>query len=179
MLKGGCQTRETIEVKGQQLKIPPELREAAQAAKNEMAGSIAREVYQAGGSKVGVWNQNSVNNVLNARAKKIKYAFTPEEQKAFHTLNYGGHIMPGVHAYEGAGLQNERVGLISSRLPAAGEVTGAFIGGAPGAFVGRKVGEFGQKFTTKSAAEKRAKNLEKSMKENAKLSTKISDIGKQ
>jgi hypothetical protein len=172
-------SRETIEVKGQQLKIPPELREAAQAAKNEMSGSIAREIYQAGGAKVGVWNQNSVNNVLNARARKIKYAFTPEEQKAFHTLNYGGHIMPGVHAYEGAGLQTERVGLISSRLPAAGEVTGAFIGGAPGAFVGRKVGEFGQKFTTKSAAEKRAKNLEKSMKENAKLGTKISDIGKQ
>jgi len=172
-------SRETIEVKGQQLKIPPELREAAQAAKNEMAGAIAREVYQAGAAKVGVWNQNSVNNVLNARARKIKYAFTPEEQKAFHTLNYGGHIMPGVHSYEGAGLQGERVGLISSRLPAVAEATGAFIGGAPGAFVGRKAGEFGQKLTTKSAAEKRARNLEKSMKENAKLGTRISDIGKQ
>jgi len=172
-------SRESIEVKGHVLNIPPELREAAQAAKNEIAGSIAREIHQAGAAKVGVWNQNSVNKVLNARSEKIKHAFPLSEQQAFHTLNLGGHIMPGVHSYEGAGLHNQRVGLISSRLPAAGELTGAFLGGAPGAWTGKKIGEFGEKITGNIKAGNRAKNLEKSLKENAKLGNKISDIGKQ
>ena len=172
-------SKETVEVKGQQLNIPVELRQAAQAAKNEMAGAIAREVHQAGAAKVGVWNQNSVNKVLNARAEKIKHAFSPEEQKAFHTLNYGGHIMPGVHAYEGGGLQHQRVGLISSKLPATGELAGAFIGGAPGAWTGRKLGEIGQKLTLKSSAESRAKNLIKDMQKNAEKGTSLKDIGKQ
>jgi hypothetical protein len=172
-------SRETIEVKGQQLNIPPELRQAAQAAKNEMAGALAREVYEAGAAKVGAWNQNDVNKVLNARAEKIKYAFTPEEQKAFHTLNYGGHIMPGVHAYEGGGLQHQRVGFIASKLPAAGMAAGEFLGGLPGAFVGRKAGEIGEKFTTKISESNKIKKLEKQMKENAKKGTALKDIGKQ
>jgi hypothetical protein len=172
-------SKETIEVKGQQLNIPPELRQAAQSAKNEMAGALAREVYEAGASKVGVWNQNDVNKVLNARSAKIKYAFTPEEQKAFHTLNYGGHLMPGVHAYEGAGLQAERVGKLASRLPGIGREIGAFTGVPFAATLGEKLGEKGKVALVNRKLAKQATTLEKKMKENAKLGTKISDIGKQ
>ena len=39
----------------------------AERAKAEIKGSIAREIYQKGAEKVGVWNQNSVNEILNAR----------------------------------------------------------------------------------------------------------------
>jgi len=172
-------SRETIEVKGHKLNIPPELRQSAQAAKSEIAGAIAREIHQAGGAKVGVWNQNSVNKLLNARSEKIKHAFPLEEQQAFHTLNVGGHIMPGVHPYEGGGLQQQRVNLISSKLPAIGMAAGEAIGGLPGAFVGRKAGEISEKFANKVSASNRAKNLEKSLKENAKLGTSLKDIGKQ
>ena len=87
------------------VEVPEELRISAQSAMNEMRGNIAREIYQAGATKAGEWNQNSVNKILNARADKIKMAFSPEEQKAFHTLNTVGHLMPGAHGYEGAGLQ--------------------------------------------------------------------------
>jgi hypothetical protein len=171
-------SRETIEIKGQQLNIPPELREAADAAKKEITGALAREVYEAGAAKVGVWNQNSVNNVLNARARKIKYAFSPEEQKAFHTLNYGGHLMPGVHAYEGAGLQAERVGKLANRLPGIGREIGAFTGVPFAATLGEKLGEKGKVALVNRKLAKQATTLEKKMKENAKLGTKISDIGK-
>jgi hypothetical protein len=172
-------SRESIEIKGQQLNIPPELRQAAQSAKNEMAGALAREVYEAGASKVGVWNQNDVNKVLNARSAKIKYAFTPEEQKAFHTLNYGGHLMPGVHAYEGAGLQAERVGKLANRLPGIGREIGAFTGVPFAATLGEKLGEKGKVALVNRKLAKQATTLEKKMKENAKLGTKISNIGKE
>ena len=172
-------SKEFIEVKGQQLKIPPELRQAAQSAKDEMAGSIAREVYQAGANKVGVWNQNSANSVLNARAEKIKHAFSPEEQKAFHTLNYGGHIMPGVHPYEGAGLQAERVGKLTNRLPGIGREMGAFTGIPFAATIGEKLGEKSKAALTNRKLAQEASVLEKKMKENAKKGTSLKDIGKQ
>ena len=144
-----------------------------------MAGSIAREVYQAGANKVGVWNQNSANSVLNARAEKIKHAFSPEEQKAFHTLNYGGHIMPGVHPYEGAGLQTERVGKLTNRLPGIGREMGAFTGIPFAATIGEKLGEKSKNALTNRKLAQEASALEKKMKENAKKGTSLKDIGKQ
>ena len=121
--------------------VPEELRVSAQSAMNEMRGNIAREIYQAGAAKAGEWNQNAVNKILNARADKIKLAFSPEEQKAFHTLNMGGYLMPGVHGYEGAGLQGRRVqGIVEGNLgkmgAGAGATLGGAIAGAPGAAVG-------------------------------------------
>ena len=159
------------------LKVPEQLQSAAQAAINEMKGNIAREIYQAGADKVGVWNQNEVNKTLNARADKIKYAFDPEEQRAFHTLNYGGHLMPGIHSYEGGALQAVRLNPIVERLPGAGEVVGGLLGKGPiGAYVGRKAGELAQKTATKSQLEKEAKQLSKKMQENAKLGTSLNDL---
>ena len=172
-------SRETIEIKGQQLNIPPELREAADAAKKEITGALAREIYEKGAEKAGVWNQNEVNKVLNARARKIKYAFSPEEQKAFHTLNYGGHLMPGVHAYEGAGLQAERVGKLANRLPGLGREIGAFTGVPFAATLGEKLGEKSKSALINRKLAKEATQLQKKMQENAKLGTSLKDIGKQ
>ena len=126
-------------------------------------------------------NKNNVNTVLNARAEKIKHGFSPEEQKAFHTLNYGGHFLQPKHEYEGAGLQQRRVGLIESNIPTASQLAGSAIGsiaGAPGtavgAVVGRKVGEKTQEKMASKKEFKEAKKLEQQMKQNVKLS----EIGK-
>ena len=114
--------------------VPEGLKNAALAAKNEIAGSLAREVYQTGAGKVGVWDQNGVNKTLNSLVgQKILEAMPPNEVRSFHTLNYGGQIMPGVQAYEGAGLQSARVnapGFFEKYAPAAG----AFIGAKGGPF---------------------------------------------
>jgi hypothetical protein len=162
------------------VEVPQELRVSAESAMNEMRGNLAREIYQAGAAKAGEWNQNSVNKILNARADKIKVAFSPEEQKAFHTLNMGGYLMPGVHGYEGAGQQMRRVGLIESNLEKAGAATGATIGGtiagAPGAAVG---GYYGGKVGARAAGKMEAKALQKQATKSQQEMQKAAQLGKQ
>ena len=165
---------------GFDLELTPELMQYAEAAKAEMRGALAREIYQAGAGKTGVWNQNAVNNILNARAKKIEHAFSPEEQKAFHTLNYAGHIMPGVHAYEGAALQGQRVNKFAEKFPMIGRETGAFTRIPFGATIGEKIGEKAAQFTIGKSQKKQATELQKEMTKNAeKGKTKLQDIGKE
>lgn len=160
------------------IQVPEELRVSAQSAMNEMRGNIAREIYQAGAAKAGEWNQNAVNKILNARSDKIKLAFSPEEQKAFHTLNVGGYLMPGVHGYEGAALQGQRVqGIIEGNLGKMGTATGATIGGAiagaPGAAVGGYLGgQAGLKAAGKmeaNALQKAAQKTQAEMQKNAQM----------
>jgi hypothetical protein len=165
---------------GFDLELTPELMQYAEAAKAEMRGALAREIYQAGAGKAGVWNQNSVNNILNARAKKIEHAFTPEEQRAFHTLNYGGYIMPGVHAYEGAALQAQRVGKFAEKLPMIGREAGAATRLPFGATIGEKIGEKAALFTIGKSEKKQATKLQEEMMKNAqKGKTNLKDIGKE
>ena len=164
---------------GFDLELTPELIDYANAAKAEMRGALAREIYQAGAGKAGVWNQNSVNNILNARAKKIEHAFTPEEQRNFYTLNYAGHIMPGVHAYEGAALQGQRVNKFAEKFPMIGRESGAFAGPF-GATIGEKIGEKAAQFTIGKSQKKQASKLQEEMTKNAeKGKTNLKDIGKE
>jgi len=165
---------------GFDLELTPELMQYAEAAKAEMKGALAREIYQAGAGKAGVWNQNSVNNILNARAKKIEHAFSPEEQRAFHTLNYGGYIMPGVHAYEGAALQAQRVNRFSEKLPMLGREAGAMTHILGLSTLGEKAGEKGASFLINRSERKRATKLQEEMMKNAqKGKTNLKDIGKE
>lgn len=167
---------------GFDLEITPELIQYAEAAKAEMRGALAREIYQAGAGKAGVWNQNSVNNLLNnpIRAKKIEHAFSPDEQRAFHTLNYAGHIMPGVHAYEGAALQAQRVSKFAEKLPMIGREVGAVTRVPFGATIGEKVGEKAALFTIGKSEKKQAQKLQEEMAKNAqKGKTNLKDIGKE
>jgi hypothetical protein len=151
-----------------------------------MRGNLAREIYQAGAAKAGEWNQNSVNKILNARADKIKVAFSPEEQKAFHTLNMGGYLMPGVHGYEGAGQQMRRVGIIEGNLGKIGTTAGAGIGGAiagpggaaVGGYLGGKAGLAGSEKLANRAMTKEALKSQKEMQKASQLGTKLSDVGK-
>ena len=169
------------------IEVPDELRVSAQSAMNEMRGNLAREIYQAGASKAGEWNQNSVNSILNARADKIKMAFSPEEQKAFHTLNMGGYLMPGIHSYEGAGQQLRRVGMIEGNLGKIGATTGAAagtaifgpgVGTAVGGYLGGKAGVAGSEKLANRALSKEAVKSQKEMQKASQLGTKLSDVGK-
>ena len=158
--------------------VPPELMQSAKAAVAEIDGALAREVQKAGGAKMGEWNQNSANNVMNSVVgQKILETFPPNEIQKFHTLNYAGHLMPGIHGYEGAALQARRVGLIERSLPgigaAAGGAVGGFFGEVPGAaagtFLGREAGARRQAKQEAKAEEKAAQQAEKEMQEAAKL----------
>jgi len=163
-----------VKTKKFEVQVPKEIQDYARVAKAEMLGGLAREIYQSGAKNAGEWNKNAVSTVLNARAEKIKHGFSPEEQKAFHTLNYGGHFLQPKHEYEGAGLQGRRVGAIASRLPASLEALGAMTGNPLVSMGGRKAGEFGERKLTTRAEEKEAAKLQEQLKKNIKLS----DIGK-
>jgi hypothetical protein len=158
--------------------VPPELMQSAKAAVAEIDGALAREVQKAGAAKMGEWNQNSANNVMNSVVgQKILETFPPEEIRKFHTLNYAGHLMPGIHGYEGAALQGRRVGIIERNLPGIGATVGGAVGGffgevpgaAAGTFLGREAGARRQAKQEAKAAEKAAKQAEKEMEEAAKL----------
>jgi hypothetical protein len=172
-----------VKTKKFEMQVPKEIQDYARVAKAEMLGGLAREIYQAGAKNAGEWNKNAVNTVLNARAEKIKHGFPPSEQKAFHTLNLGGHFMQPKHEYEGAGLQQRRVGLIEKSLPGLSEATGAAVGTAIapgvgtaiGSFLGRKQGEATQSKLSAKKEKKESKKLQEQLKKNIKLS----DIGKE
>ncbi|MFM0013708.1 hypothetical protein [Paraburkholderia sediminicola] len=161
--------------------VPAEVQQASGAALNEMHGALARSVYEAGSDKAGAWNQNSVNKVLNSSVgQKITRNFSPDEVQAFHTLNYGGQIMPGVHSYEGAGNQLARLnkpGFVERYVPHAGASTGAAIGGAipiPGAsWAGAAIGErAGTKISNAAAGRREQTQLQgvtSEMQRNAQL----------
>lgn len=158
--------------------IPPELMQSAKAAVAEIDGALAREIQKAGASKMGEWNQNSTNNVMNSIVgQKIIETFPPSEIQKFHTLNYAGQLMPGIHGYEGAALQARRVSMLEKNLGKLGTGAGAAIGGyiaeAPGAAVGAYVlGEAGVKASEKMAQKaltKEAAKAQKEMQEAAKL----------
>jgi hypothetical protein len=170
--------------------VPPELMQSAKAAVAEIDGALAREVYKAGASKVGEWNQNSANNVMNSVVgEKILETFPPSEIQKFHNLNYGGYLMPGIHQYEGAGLHVRRVqGIIEGNLGkigassggAAGGAVAGPVGGAVGAYIGGQLGVKGAQIIEKSALKKSAQQLEAEMKRNSELSkTNLEDIGKK
>ena len=156
------------------IEVPEEVRQNAERAKAEIKGAIAREVYENGSKRPGVWNQNDVNSILNARSEKIKHAFDPEEVKAFHTLNLGSQFMPGIHGYEGSGQQIQRLGMIASNAEKIGATTGGLIGSAAGpigtgfgTYVGQKVGTAFEKSSLEKALNKAATETQKEMKKNA------------
>jgi hypothetical protein len=168
------------------------LQQAAAAARAEIDGALAREVQKAGAGKMGEWNQNSANNVMNSVVgQKILETFPADEIRRFHALNYAGHLMPGVHGYEGAALQARRVGMIEGNLGKLGTGAGAAIGGAigeaPGAAVGAYVlGQAGVRASEKMAANALNKAAIKAQKEMEKATAigkqtgknKIQDLGK-
>jgi hypothetical protein len=174
-------SRGTITEKGVTLNIPKELQQAAESAKREILGSLAREVYEQGAQNAGVWNYNAANKTMNARSKKMEYAFDPETLKKMHTLNYGGHIMPGMHGYEGAALQTERLKGLGSRLlelPVKAAKGMAERVPVLGGVVPAVTESFAANARTR-ALNRAALETQRKMRENAKLGTKLSDIGKE
>lgn len=168
--------------------VPDELRQYAKSAVAEIDGALAREVYKAGASNVGEWSSKKANNVLNSVVgQKILETFPPDEVKKFHALNYVGQYTPSLK-YEGAALQQRRVGLLEKGLPNIGATAGGAVGGfvgegnplaiGGGAYVGR---EIGQKLQARKVAKEEAKAVKKMEKEQnkaAQLGTKLSDLGK-
>lgn len=164
--------------------VPQAVQDAAAQARNEMHGALARSVHEAGAAKAGVWNQNSVNKMLNSSVgQKILRNFPPDEVQAFHTLNYGGQIMPGVHSYEGAGNQLARLakpGFVEKFAPSVGVNVGHVLGAAtqiPGArWLGSVAGErFGRKLSDLAETrrgQKQYTQIIQEMRRNAQLGKK-------
>jgi hypothetical protein len=168
--------------------IPKEVQQAANRGKNELKGSLAREVYKEGAGNKGEWSAKRVHDAINARWAKISSSFDPKEQRAFDVLNRGSWLMPGIHAYEGAALQTERLGnVLTNNLPAAGATIGGGIGTVLGAgpvagsllaLGGEKLGEKTQLKMTTKELEKQAEALRKQMKENSKKA-KLLNLGNE
>jgi len=168
--------------------VPDELRQYAKAAVAEIDGALAREVYKAGASNVGEWSSKKANNVMNSVVgQKIVETFPPDEIRRFHALNYVGQYTPSLK-YEGAALQQRRVGLIEKGLPSVGATAGGAVGGflgegsplaiGGGAYVGREIGQKLQAGKVAREETKALKKMEKEQKKAAELGTKLSDVGK-
>ena len=161
--------------------MPPvsqELMQSARAAVAEIDGALAREVYEKGAGKAGVWNQNSANTIMNSRVgEKILETFPPDEIRKYHLLNTVGQLVPGIHSYEGAALQKRRLNLIEAHgekigktLGAgAGAVMGELQGAAIGGYLGGKIGEKASERSTISALNKQAQKAQKEMKKAQEL----------
>jgi hypothetical protein len=153
-----------IKVNGEMIAIPEDTRIAAQAAKNEIAGVLTRDIYQAGAGKQGVWSYDAANKRMNALDLKLRHVLPPEEYEAMHKLNIAGHLMPS-HGYEGAALQTSRVERLAEKLPTLGAALGAkggMIGSAAGEMVGKKAG----KLIKGKSEQKAAERLRQQMEEN-------------
>jgi hypothetical protein len=173
--------------------VPSELQEAAKAALAEMDGALARQVYEAGGSKMGEWNSNAVNKVLTSTVgEKILENFSPDEIRKFGALNYVGQFTPPLR-YEGAGQQTRRIGFLEKGLPVAGASVGGALGAyfgeaspaaiAGGTYVGREIGAKLQAGKAARAETKAVNKMEKEQKKAAELGkqtgkNKIQDLGK-
>jgi hypothetical protein len=172
--------------------IPKELQDSARAAVAEIDGALAREVYKAGASNVGEWSSKKANNVMNSLVgQKIVETFPPTEVQNFYKLNAVGQYTPSLK-YEGAALQQRRVGLLEKAAPGIGATTGGAIGGylgegpmgaAAGAYVGREVGAKYQAGKAARAEAKAVKKMEKEQKKAAELGkqtgeNKLKDLGK-
>jgi hypothetical protein len=172
--------------------VPKELQESARAAVSEIDGALAREVYKAGASNVGEWSSKKANNVMNSTiGQKIVETFPPDEVRKFHGLNYVGQFTPGLK-YEGAALQQRRIGLLEKSATSLGTSAGGAIGGVlsegsplgigSGAIVGREIGAKVEARQAARAEAKAAKKMEKEMQKAAQMgkqtgSNKISDLG--
>jgi hypothetical protein len=161
-----------IKINGEMVEIPPEVVAAAKAAKNEMNGALARDIYKAGAKNKGEWSAVSANKRMNALDQKLRHAFDPTEVQAFHKLNYAGQLMP-THGYEGAALQQSRVNRLVEGLPAAGAAVGSSIGGSLGApvlgaaageVIGGKTSGFFKGRSQRQAAERLQKQLEENFR---------------
>ena len=172
--------------------VPPELMQSAKAAVAEIDGALAREVYKAGAGNVGEWSSQKANNVMNSVVgQKIVETFPPAEVQNFQKLNAVGQYTPALK-YEGAALQQRRVGLLEKGLPSMGATAGAAIGGylgegpaaaAGGAYIGREIGAKLQAGKAARAETKAVKKMEKEQKKATELGkqsgqNKLSDLGK-
>lgn len=174
-----------IRFKNNELVIPDDLRQTAARARDEIQGSLVREIYQAGADKKGEWNSNSANKAMNKLDEKIRYALPPDLQRNLHTLNLGGQIMPGLMSYEGAALQTKRVNAIEKYASKAGATIGAGAGsifGPTGAAVGALGGErLGGLVSGKATARRESKEaakLRQQMEANIPKN-QLKDIGKK
>jgi hypothetical protein len=161
-----------IQIGNMGYKIPQDVIDQANQLKNEMKGAIAREVYEQGEKKIGVWNQNSANQALNSLGDKITYAFSPEEQLAFNRLNLSGQWMPGIHSYEGGAMQAERMGILpalAEKIPFAGGAIASFLSHGTGTGAGVAVGEAGKNLLLRNLSKKDAQKMQETMKNNYNL----------
>ena len=161
-----------IQVGNMGYKIPQDIIDQANLIKNEMKGSIAREIYQQGEKKIGVWNQNSANVAINNLMDKIEYAFDPKEQLAFQKLNLAGQFMPGIHSYEGGAMQAERMGFLKSAASKLPFISSAIVGKATGGLgtgVGVAAGEAGQNLLLRNLSKKDAAKMQEAMQNNYNL----------
>jgi hypothetical protein len=172
--------------------IPKELQDSARAAVAEIDGALAREVYKAGAGNVGEWSSQKANNVMNSIVgQKIVETFPPTEVQNFQKLNAVGQYTPALK-YEGAALQQRRVGLLEKGLPgigaSAGAALGTYFGEGPltigaATYAGREVGAKLQAGKVARAEAKAVKKMEKEQKKAAELGkqtgeNKLKDLGK-
>lgn len=120
--------------------MPPELQEAAQAAKSELQGHMAARLQEAGNRTSDAWGHKAVNQYLDANSAKLPIVFGKDNPALTDIANLraAGNILRVDRSYPGTAIQ---ANIIRSRiLPAIVGTAAAGIGGAAGHFIGGPAG---------------------------------------
>ena len=164
------------------LQMTPELQAYANSALAEMKGSLARDIYQAGAAKVGEWNSNAANKMMNNYNRKLRYSLDPEEYTRYHVLNAGGQMMPSV-PYEGAGRQTRRIEAVSDKVSEAARRAAQLTevaAGTKGVYtfgIPQRAAEFLAATRAKESKARSAAQLQRELQQNVqKGQTRLSDM---
>jgi hypothetical protein len=112
--------------------MPPEIQEAAQAAKAEMQAHVAHRLTEAGSTAADSWNNKNVNQFMDKNAARLDAIYGKDHPllQKMRNLRAAGNILRVDRRYPGAAIQG-RI-LQSTLVP--GAITGA------GTLIGSKVG---------------------------------------
>ena len=127
--------------------LPDEIQPQGRQALNEIRGTLAKHIYDAGdsgGTQNGpsAWNASNVSRVMEEKRAKLEMMFSPEELMKFRTLHDAGHILQTPSAYKGAAAQgyNYLQSGVLAGLPTAAMGIGGWAGGGMGAMIGGSIG---------------------------------------
>jgi len=127
--------------------VPEELKPQADAAIAEIQAHFANNVSSTGSKFAGQWNAKGVNKYLQGNGEKMGLVMTPDQIKAFDTLNQAGHILGKDQSYPGAAAQGHNLirsgamGAVQSGSAAIGAALGGPIGAGVGNLVGSKAAQ--------------------------------------
>jgi hypothetical protein len=155
-------------------KMPPELSQQAQAAKDAIRAHFANRLLETGSKTETQWNKNGVNKELKANAANYERAFKdrPDLAAKIQDMKDAGEMLRFNSSYRGAHAQASN--MVRKGLGAGAQAAGASIGGTVGGIVAGVPGAGYGAIAGRAAVAKGMSALDKSAAKRAAAARVIS-----